>query len=447
MIFNNDSETEYLILSDKIEGNQPPTFILISTVIVFLFLLSFVIWASLFQVEEVSSSVGLVTPKGDIYKVQHLEGGIIKSTFVKDGQIVNKNDRLIELNSEPAISSLQKAKERAAYLHVHIARLNAFLEGRELTHKEIIDDIDFENFNFDSIKEIAADAIDMLSHQIIAKENEEKLLLSKQRKLQEDLKNLKTQNATASENLKLLEEELNLYKSLEEGSIAKIKMFELQRDFNKSRTLLLETQRIIQNTDASISDVSSQISAFRSEYIKNTLEEIDKLSAELSSTNLSIQKLEDSVKRLVVFSPVYGVIKGLELSANNIVEPGGLILEVVPIDDEMIVEAKVSTADIGHISVGNKVKVKINSYDFAIYGSIDGTISNISASTFVDDEGVSFYKADIVLDKNYLGDNPSDNKIIPGMTASADIITGYRSIMKYLMKPIFRRTQESFRER
>lgn len=147
-------------------------------------------------------------------------------------------------------------------------------------------------------------------------------------------------------------------------------------------------------------------------------------------------------------SPVRGIVKGLKLhTVGGVVAPGEVLLEIVPMDEELIVETRISPYDIGHVQVNQPAKVKVIAYDFARYGAISGVLKSISASTFRDDDGVPFYKGIIDLDKNHLGDDPDTNLVLPGMTVQADINTGEKSILQYLLKPIYVSASQAFRER
>lgn len=175
--------------------------------------------------------------------------------------------------------------------------------------------------------------------------------------------------------------------------------------------------------------------------------EIDKVKSEYVQIQSAIAKLEDRVNRSVIQSPAHGSVHGLQLHVGNVIKPAETMLSIVPLDQTLVVEAKILTTDIGHIKVGDPVKVKIKTYDYTRYGVITGKVSSLSATTFSDDKNNTYYKGIITLDHNYVGKNPKLNQLQPGMTAEADINTGSKSLLRYLFKPIQAAISSSFHER
>jgi HlyD family secretion protein/adhesin transport system membrane fusion protein len=169
---------------------------------------------------------------------------------------------------------------------------------------------------------------------------------------------------------------------------------------------------------------------------------------ELAQVQESIGRLEDRVKRLEVVSPVRGIVKGLAVKNQGaVIQPGGQVCDVVPIEHDMKIDAKISTKDVGHLKIGQPVKVKVTTYDFARYGSVHGTLTKISASSFTDEKGNPFFKGVIELENNYVGATPGRFLIQPGMSVTAEIITGDKTLLQYMLKPIFTQVQQSFHER
>ncbi len=154
------------------------------------------------------------------------------------------------------------------------------------------------------------------------------------------------------------------------------------------------------------------------------------------------------MKRLKIRSPSYGYVKGLNVKTiGGVIESGAVLIEIVPLEDSMIIEAKISPKDIGHVIKGQKVTIKFSAFDFSRYGTVDGKLESISATTFVDEDGTRYYLGRMSLAKNYVGNDPKQNLIVPGMTVQADIVTGSKSILSYLLKPIHSSITSSFTER
>jgi len=181
--------------------------------------------------------------------------------------------------------------------------------------------------------------------------------------------------------------------------------------------------------------------------LNQILGQIDYTKAEFLQTQNSIQKLEDKVNRLTIRSPIHAIVQGLHSHVGSVLQPGAIIMELIPLDQELVVESKIPTTDIGHVKVGDPVKVKIHTYEYTRYGVVTGTLTNISATTFMNEKNVPYYKGTVTLDRNYIGDDPNKNRLLPGMTAEVDINTGKQSILQYLFKPIQTALSSSFHER
>ena len=169
---------------------------------------------------------------------------------------------------------------------------------------------------------------------------------------------------------------------------------------------------------------------------------------ELAQVNSLLDKLYDRVRRLKILSPIDGVIKGLKVhTAGGVISAGAIILEIMPLNEELLVETRITTRDVGHVEIGQPANIKVTAYDYARYGSISGELKMISTSTFLDKQGDLYYKGVISMDRDYVGNDPQVNKVFPGMTVQADIKTGRKTLLEYLLKPIVSSIGNGFRER
>lgn len=229
-----------------------------------------------------------------------------------------------------------------------------------------------------------------------------------------------------------------------------------------SRLTFIEYEQKKQNTEAEIQatdDAYIQAQNALSEYqtrLQSLLvgkrdqifTALDELKSQRDQTSEVLIRLLDRVNRLTIRSPVKGIVKGLQLNTvGGVVEPGKTLLEVVPLSATLIVEAQVSPKDVGHIKIGQPIRVKVSSYDFSRYGTVYGTLDYVSATTFLNEKREPYYKVRIGLAKTYVGNNPTQNLILPGMTVAGDIITGEKSILSYLFKPIHLSLKTAFSER
>jgi len=231
------------------------------------------------------------------------------------------------------------------------------------------------------------------------------------------LEGLQIKAEKLGENLKIAKEALALHQKLyEDGHTSKIKLLQHKK----------EVSRIESEAHQELSQIENNIA--RNKEV--------------------ISKLQKRVDRLEVRSPVYGLVKGLKVNTiGGVIESGETLMEVVPLDKNLVVEAQISPKDIGHVQVGQKVRVKVSSYDFSRYGAVDGALEFVSATTFIDDGRKPYYRGRIALSKNYVGEQVGANNILPGMTVEADIITGKKTILAYLLKPIHLSLKTAFTER
>ena len=224
---------------------------------------------------------------------------------------------------------------------------------------------------------------------------------------------------------------------------------------------LLEDQRLVNQYEGEVRQLDNRIiaakadidmysdrsSSLAAKHCDEALERLAQVTGEKQQNIKIIDKLNERMMRLNVRAPSAGSIKGLNVNTiGAVVQPGQTLMEIVPIDKELIVSVKISPKDIGHLQRGQNVQVKFSSFDFSRYGSTHGILDQISATTFIAENGERFYQGKIILDKNYVGGNPA-NIIIPGMTVMADIITGRKTILQYMLKPIHLSMKTAFTER
>lgn len=249
----------------------------------------------------------------------------------------------------------------------------------------------------------------------------------------------------------LVSDQLNLYESrMRELNQLKISLDLAQKELDMTRPLLkngavspVEVIRL----DRTVNDIKGSIDKFKSD----ELDRLNRARGDLSALMEANKADKDRLTRTTVRSPVYGIIKQIKTTTiGGVVQPGSDIVEVVPLDDTLLIEAKIRPADIGFIHSGQKAMVKLTAYDFSIYGGLEGKVEQISADTILDDtdkKNESFYVIRVRTDKNHLGTDAKPLPIIPGMLATVDILTGEKSVLAYILKPILKAKQSALRER
>jgi HlyD family secretion protein/adhesin transport system membrane fusion protein len=221
----------------------------------------------------------------------------------------------------------------------------------------------------------------------------------------------------------------------------KVNLAETETQYQQTLSNILVANEAKEEAYQSLGDLENK-------FYESIKKDVGKVAGEITELDKNLIKLQDRVSRLDITAPVSGVVKGLKVNTiQSVIKPGETIMEIIPADDRLIVETKVTTSDIGHVYIGQVAEVKVNSYDPHRFGTIMGKVKQISASTFLDEQHIPYFQATITLDKDFIGSSVDKYKIIPGMTVQADIKTGEKSVLDYLLKPIYRGFQNAFQER
>ncbi|HEC14746.1 MAG TPA: HlyD family type I secretion periplasmic adaptor subunit, partial [Rhodospirillales bacterium] len=318
-------------------------------------------------------------------------------------------------------------------------RLRAFGEKRKP---------DF-SFAGDKFASLVQDQRTIFEIQEDTKRNRRDVLLKQidQRSSEVDL--FEDQEVTMEKNIALLEEELNMRETLfKKGLSPKIVYLDIKRQVNQAQGDLATLEGEWQQATEALDEARSRLAEEDAKIREQALSEMGSVTREVAQVTETLNKLEDRVRRLDIKAPVRGIVMGLKAnSVRGVLAPGAVIMEIVPMDKDLVVEAKITTNDVGHVRTGLPVKVKILTYNYARYGGITGVLKSVSATTFLDAKNKPYYKGTIVLDRNYVGFDPEKNRVLPGMTVQADIKTGKKTLLQYLLKPVYSSVDRSFRER
>jgi len=433
-------DTEYM---PELEGailEDSPRIARFTVWIAGLLLIVAVTWANYAVLEEVTTGEGKAIPSSKIQTIQNLEGGIVAEIFVREGQVVNKGDTLLRLDSTRFRSNQQESEVDRLALLAQIERLTAEAEGKPLTlSQEIIQQspqlAEDERGLYESRQQRLHSEQRTLREQLIQKQQEQAEFRAKQQQYRSSLA--------------LIQQELNMSTPLvAAGAISAVEVLRLRRSLVEVRGALDATTLALPRAEAAANEMQSRIEqselAFRAEAFKG-LNEARTQWQKITASGVAIQ---DRVSRTTVISPVKGIIKQLKINTiGGVVQPGSDMLEIVPLEDNLLIEARVRPQDVAFLHPGQKAMVKFNAYDYTIYGGLKANLELISADTIVDKDGRSFYLIQVRTDKNHLGSDEHPLLIIPGMVATVDIITGEKSVLDYLLKPVLKARSEALRER
>ena len=400
----------------------------------------FIVWASYTEIDEITRGAGEVVPSGENQMIQNLEGGIVKEILVKVGDFVEKNQALLKIDNQKSEAQRNSAKIKELELKAKMIRLKAESEG-----EQFIVGYDFEK------------NIPQLIH------NERSLYLSRQNQISAKIRGLDDKKSQKRHELKevrqriihlkrsvsLIDEEVRMMRPMvKQGVKSKITFMKLQREQNEIKVELSSAKNSIPRIEAGISEIVNNIEEAKSDFQNQAKKELNEVTAEAMRIKESSQELGDQIKRTMVRSPIKGVIQKFYIhTIGGVIKPGDDLVEIVPTDDILWLEVKIKPSDIAFVYPGQKTVVKFSAYDFAVYGSLDGEVIHISADTIKDKEENSFYTIHIKTNENHLGSKEKPLKIIPGMTVNVDIMTGKKSVMDYILKPILKARQYTFTER
>ncbi|BDQ37109.1 HlyD family type I secretion membrane fusion protein [Pseudodesulfovibrio nedwellii] len=436
-------EREVLLFMSEVDQamyGKGRRFAYIMSTSILLLIIIFVVWAKLAVLDEVTRGFGRVIPSQRIQEIQNLEGGILSELYVHEGQTVDKGDILCRLHNEQAASYYRDAFAKAMEHRAAIARLVAEVEDRDPVFDDELKKEAPQLVN-DQLRISRAQQqqlkieLSLLQDQYEQKQQEVSEMAGRKRQLQRSLEvALKQRNIAKPLVEKQIHSELD-YLALEQ------RVVELRGDVE---ALALGIPRVKRAAKEALGRVEQRKAEFRSQ----ALEEINERRLELNSITENLSSGGDRVTRTDVRSPVRGIVKHIMSNTlGGVIRPGESIMEVVPLDDTLLVEAEIKPSDIAFLHPGQKAQVKITAYDFSIYGGLEGTVENISADTIEDEKGENHYLVKVRTKQNAIVYRGQKLPIIPGMTAGVDVLTGKKSVLDYLLKPILKAKQNALRER
>ncbi|HGM5553029.1 MULTISPECIES: HlyD family type I secretion periplasmic adaptor subunit [Pseudomonas] len=404
----------------------------------FLFLL---LWANFAVIDEVTKGDGKAIPSSKIQKIQNLEGGIVSEMFVKEGQIVEAGAPLIRLDDTRFASNVGETEADRLSMLLRVERLSAEVDDRPL------------NFPEDVLKAVPGQA-----------KSEESLYISRRQQLhdeigglqeqliqrQQELREFSSKQAQYRQQLGLQRQEINMSEPLvAQGAVSPVEVLRLKRAEVETRGQLDATTLAIPRAESAIKEVQRKIDETRGKFRSEALTQLNEARTDLNKAQATGKALEDRVSRTLVTSPVRGIVNKLLVNTiGGVIQPGSDMVEIVPLDDTLLVEAKIRPQDIAFLHPGQEAIVKFTAYDYTIYGGLKAKLEQIGADTITDeDKKTTYYIIKVRTERSHLGTDEKPLLIIPGMVASVDIITGKKSVLSYLLKPIIRARAEALHER
>ena len=426
------ADAQWAAGQQQARGSRLLIWVSLATVLVLL------IWACLGFIDEVVRGQGKVVPSRQVQVVQSLDGGIVKEILVHPGEHVEKGQVILRIDPTRYGSSLGENKAELLALKAKAARLQALASG--------------EAFKVPEDVQVAAPQLVEMERRMWESRSQElntnvNIARDQLRQRQQELRETQANRDQATSSCSLTSEELSVTRPLlKSGAVSEVDLLRLQRDVarfcGEARAAGAQVGRI----QAAIQEAERKIQESELNMRNQSRAELSEAQAKLGTLEQGKVALEDRVKLAEVRSPVRGTVNTLMANTvGGVVQPGKDILDIVPLDDTLLMEVQVNPRDIGFLHFGQEAEVKFTAYDFAIYGGLQGKLEQIGANTVTDEKGNSFYVVKVRTEKAHVGDN--SRPIIPGMQAEVHILTGKRTLMQYLLKPILRAKSNALIER
>lgn len=403
-------------------------------------LLVALLWARFAVLEEVTTGEGKAIPSSKVQVIQNLEGGIVSEILVREGQVVDKGTVLLRLDDTRFRSNKGESEADRLALTARVERLSAEAEGREMALPEEITR---------EAPQLAEDELSLYRARAQRLDSEQRILSEQLRQKKQELEEFRSKSQQYRSSLGLIQQELNMSQPLvKAGAISQVEILRLQRSAVETRGELQATNLAIPRAESAVTEIERKMDESRLAFRSDAIKELNEARTDLSKITSTSKAIDDRVSRTTVISPVHGVIKQLKVNTiGGVVQPGSDLVEVVPLEDSLLIEARIRPQDVAFLHPGQKAMVKFTAYDYTIYGGLRADLELISADTITDEEGKSFYLIQVRTEKSHLGKDDHPLLIIPGMVATVDIITGEKSVLDYLLKPVLKARQEAMRER
>lgn len=424
-------------LANLTVGNQRSHVILLVAVA---FIVLILIWAYFAKLEEATSGTGKVIPSGQVQVVQNLEGGIVKKILVREGDVVTKGQVLVQIDDTNFAAQYREGVLKATVLKLKVTRLTAEAAGSSLTINPELKK---------AYPDLARNEVALFSSRANRLKAKLTTLEKQKKQVEHELKKTQAKQKQLAVSLKLVQRELGMTRPLvKHGAVSKVEVLRLERQVNDLAGELKDAELSVPRLEEGLAEAQSKIKELMIGARTEALKELNTAEALLASQIEENRALQDRFKRTMVRSPVNGTVKVIKVTTiGGVVKPGMDLMEIVPKDATLLIEAKILPSDVAFLRPGQKAMVKFTAYDFSIYGGLAGILEHISADTIKDEKGISYYLIRVRTNKAYLGSAAHPLPIIAGMTAEVDILTGEKSVLDYLLKPILKTKQKALRER
>lgn len=422
------------------------TRLLAHILLAFIFTIAFVffLWANQAVLDEVTLGEGRVIPSSTVQIIQNLEGGIVAEILVREGQIVEPGQTMLRIDNIGTEASAEDLRQRRLSKLATIARLEAEIAGA-LEPSEI----KFPEELLQIAPQVAAEEMELFQARQQQLNSQIQVFEDQVRQREQEINELNGREYSIQQTLGLALEELAITKPLAaQGVVSQVELLRLEREVADLQAQVDAVRLSRPRAQAALEEAQSRIEERQVTFRTEASQILNEQRVEFNSIEQSLRQYVDRANRTAVTSPVRGTIKTIFIKTiGGVIQPGQDLVEVVPIEDTLLVEAQIRPSDIAFIRPQQPAVVKITAYDFSTYGGLDAVVEEISADTIQNERGEHFFRVRLRTDRSYLGTEASPLPIIPGMTASVDILTGHKTVLEYLLRPILRAKDTALRER
>ncbi|MBB1428194.1 HlyD family type I secretion periplasmic adaptor subunit [Shewanella frigidimarina] len=419
----------------------------------------FFIWAYFSELDQVTSGTGKVIPSSQIQIIQSLDGGILQEIYVQEGGMVTKGQPLARIDDTRFRSDFDQQEQEVFGLQTNIIRMRTELDSIiisdmssdwrqqvKITKQNLV----FPQTIIDEEPELVKRQQEEYSIRLDNLSNQLEILVRQIQQRQQEIEELASRISTLTTSYQLVSRELELTRPLaRKGIVPEVELLKLERTVNDIQGELQSVRLLRPKVKASMDEAILKRREAVFVYATDLRAQLNEMQTKLSRMNQAQKGAFDKVSKAVIASPVIGTIKKINFNTlGGVVQPGEEIMEIVPSEDKLLIETKITPKDIAFLHPGLPAIVKVTAYDFTRYGGLKGTVEHISADTSQDEEGNSFYIVKVrTQESSLMKDDGTEMPIIPGMLTSVDVITGKRSILEYILNPILRAKDTALRER
>lgn len=395
-----------------------------------------VVWSYFAVIDEVTRGTGQVIPSSQLQRIQNPDGGVVQEIAVREGQRVEAGDVLMRIDPTRFVANLRENRSQALALEARATRLRALItetpfQPSEELLQEVPAIVAEERDAYDSRREELREQRQALQEQLMQR--------------REELREAQSRRSTAAREVEMSGQELELTRPLlDTGAVSEMEVLRLEREVSRARGEREQAAAAVSRLEASVEEAETRLRELGAERRAQWRDDLVQVTSDKQALDETSAGLADRVDLAEVRAPMDGIVQRLHVTTiGGVAQAGHDLVEIVPIDDQLLVEARIAPQDIAFLHPGQKATIKLTAYDFNIYGGLEAEIDHISADTITDDDGDTFYRVRFRTRE----DVDEAMEVIPGMTADVDIRTGERTVMQFLLKPLLRAWTDSLGER